>query len=572
MDPISKSSTSDAHPDPPCADQETLPLSAGLDVQSSADLAAVSQAKDEDDYFSRHHRHQRHSSNNANSLHPPNSTASRNHIHHNLSPGGFSTTSNCDGETPPDAVFDSAQSTSTMGNEASTTRNSTGTANVSPSILLPSMEAVRISSDAETYYQQQQQQHQQSSPQIQQHQQQSSGNQYPPSMSMSWYSVPLYHLPSGVVTPGAPLFYGMVPGVYSSTQQLPRQVFRDQIQPPAAAQNFELSLPPVFSSSVVSSAAGAPSGTRVKSEESVETSTGTASSGDEELKLKVVEAISHKRNVYVRGLTPKTTDASLETLCSAFGKVESAKAILEQLPLRTGDGSLNVVNGPCKGYGFVMFENSSEAAIAITELNKIGLEASFAKESFSRRLKGLQDEHSNNVYISNLPLTMTEHDLEQLCLTYDAQVLSSRILRHKTGESRGVGFARLKDKTTAQLVIDNLSGVLLPGSALPLQIRFADNKAQKKLKTNSSRSRYLPDGPIQAPVLLAADGLPLHTIPSITTTSTTTTTISQQNSIPTSPPYAQTSVVTTANTNIRRHHHNNPSSSQPHRSKQSSSK
>jgi len=55
-----------------------------------------------------------------------------------------------------------------------------------------------------------------------------------------------------------------------------------------------------------------------------------------------------------------------------------------------------------------MYETEEQAKLAMSELNKLDYQVSFAKESFSTRLKNLQDNVSTNVYMSNLPLTMDE--------------------------------------------------------------------------------------------------------------------------------------------------------------------
>lgn len=84
---------------------------------------------------------------------------------------------------------------------------------------------------------------------------------------------------------------------------------------------------------------------------------------------------------------------------SRYGTVSSSKAIIDQ---KTGE---------CKGYGFAMFEREKDCEEAIEGLNKSGFQASYAKvgqESFSSRLRHLQDETSTNIYISNLPLDITE--------------------------------------------------------------------------------------------------------------------------------------------------------------------
>jgi hypothetical protein len=62
------------------------------------------------------------------------------------------------------------------------------------------------------------------------------------------------------------------------------------------------------------------------------------------------------------------------------------------------------------------------------------------QESFNSRLKAEGDENSTNLYISNLPKSVTENELAAIFLGYT--IMSSKILRDGLGNSRGVGFAR----------------------------------------------------------------------------------------------------------------------------------
>ncbi len=52
-----------------------------------------------------------------------------------------------------------------------------------------------------------------------------------------------------------------------------------------------------------------------------------------------------------------------------------------------------------------------------------------------------QEQDPTNLYISNLPLTMDEQELEAMLKPF-GQVVSTRVLRDTNGASRGVGFAR----------------------------------------------------------------------------------------------------------------------------------
>lgn len=62
------------------------------------------------------------------------------------------------------------------------------------------------------------------------------------------------------------------------------------------------------------------------------------------------------------------------------------------------------------------------------------------------------------------------------------KVISHIILYDQTGASRGVGLAKLENREDAQIIIDKYANKILPGGKNPLQVRFADSEAQKKLK------------------------------------------------------------------------------------------
>ncbi|CEP17820.1 hypothetical protein [Parasitella parasitica] len=187
----------------------------------------------------------------------------------------------------------------------------------------------------------------------------------------------------------------------------------------------------------------------------------------------------HPQNIYVRGLSATETDESFLELCKVYGPISSSKAIIDQK------------SGECKGYGFAMFEDQDHCQLAIQGLNAAGYQASLARvgqESFSSRLRSLQDENSTNIYISNLPVSMDEEGLEELFKPY--QTISNRILRDpQSGISRGVGFARLGDRQSASAIIDKYNGHSISGSSAPLQVRFADSPAQKKLKSQTSSTK-----------------------------------------------------------------------------------
>lgn len=165
-----------------------------------------------------------------------------------------------------------------------------------------------------------------------------------------------------------------------------------------------------------------------------------------------------KTNLYIRGLNADTSDNDLFTLCSRFGKIVSTKAILDKN------------TNKCKGYGFVDFESPEAAEMAVICLQKQGILVHMAKQ---------QEADPTNLYIANLPILMTESELENLLKPY-GQVVSTRILINQNRQPRGVGFARMETKEQCDAIINSLNGQTIKASRDPLLIKFADGASRKK--------------------------------------------------------------------------------------------
>ncbi|XP_066544698.1 RNA-binding motif, single-stranded-interacting protein 1 isoform X2 [Amia ocellicauda] len=181
-----------------------------------------------------------------------------------------------------------------------------------------------------------------------------------------------------------------------------------------------------------------------------------------------------KTNLYIRGLPPATTDQDLVKLCQPYGKIVSTKAILDK------------TTNKCKGYGFVDFDSPAAAQKAVTALKANGVQAQMAKQ---------QEQDPTNLYISNLPLSMDEQELENMLKPF-GQVISTRILRDSNGASRGVGFARMESTEKCEAVISHFNGKFIktpPGvhaPSEPLLCKFADGGQKKRQNQN----KYVQNG------------------------------------------------------------------------------
>uniref|UniRef100_A0A8C7T7B8 RNA binding motif, single stranded interacting protein 2a n=1 Tax=Oncorhynchus mykiss TaxID=8022 RepID=A0A8C7T7B8_ONCMY len=181
-----------------------------------------------------------------------------------------------------------------------------------------------------------------------------------------------------------------------------------------------------------------------------------------------------KTNLYIRGLHPGTTDQDLVKLCQPYGKIVSTKAILDK------------TTNKCKGYGFVDFDSPAAAQKAVSALKSSGVQAQMAKQ---------QEQDPTNLYISNLPVSMDEQELESMLKSF-GQVISTRILRDAIGTSRGVGFARMESTEKCKTIIQHFNGKFIktpPGVPVPpepLLCKFADGGQKKR----QNQGKYLQNG------------------------------------------------------------------------------
>ncbi|KAI9891337.1 MAG: hypothetical protein M1814_002850 [Vezdaea aestivalis] len=190
-------------------------------------------------------------------------------------------------------------------------------------------------------------------------------------------------------------------------------------------------------------------------------------------------------NVYIKGLSPDTTDEILEVWAKRFGDVHQTKAIID------------TISKKCKGYGFARFITIADAQYCVMAFRHGGYEASFAKESFNALLKQNADESSTNLYLSGLPLQLTSETLASFFAGYE--LASARVLvDDATGKSRGVGFARFLSRASCEEVIKKFHGQPYGEENNVLQVRYADTPEQKALKYEAASRRQLraPSEPI----------------------------------------------------------------------------
>ncbi|XP_046699332.1 ELAV-like protein 2 isoform X4 [Silurus meridionalis] len=172
-----------------------------------------------------------------------------------------------------------------------------------------------------------------------------------------------------------------------------------------------------------------------------------------------------KTNLIVNYLPQNMTQEELKSLFGSIGEIESCKLVRDK------------ITGQSLGYGFVNYVDPKDAEKAINTLNGLRLQTKTIKVSYARPSSAsIRDA---NLYVSGLPKTMTQKELEQLFSQY-GRIITSRILVDQvTGVSRGVGFIRFDRRIEAEEAIKGLNGQKPSGATEPITVKFANNPSQK---------------------------------------------------------------------------------------------
>uniref|UniRef100_A0A087XKQ1 RNA binding motif single stranded interacting protein 3 n=1 Tax=Poecilia formosa TaxID=48698 RepID=A0A087XKQ1_POEFO len=178
-------------------------------------------------------------------------------------------------------------------------------------------------------------------------------------------------------------------------------------------------------------------------------------------------------NLYISNLPVSMDEQELENMLKPLGHVISTRILRD-------------ANGVSRGVGFASFSSWWQDYLFIHSLTAVHVQDLTLKQ---------QEQDPTNLYISNLPVSMDEQELENM-LKPLGHVISTRILRDANGVSRGVGFARMESTEKCEVVIQHFNGKYLktppgiPAPTEPLLCKFADGGQKKR----QSQSKYPQNG------------------------------------------------------------------------------
>uniref|UniRef100_F7G3Z0 ELAV-like protein n=1 Tax=Monodelphis domestica TaxID=13616 RepID=F7G3Z0_MONDO len=172
-----------------------------------------------------------------------------------------------------------------------------------------------------------------------------------------------------------------------------------------------------------------------------------------------------KTNLIVNYLPQNMTQEEFKSLFGSIGEIESCKLVRDK------------ITGQSLGYGFVNYVDPNDGDKPFNPLNGPKLQPKPFKVSYARPSSAsIRDA---NLYVSGLPKTMSQKEMEQLFSQY-GRIITSRILVDQvTGVSRGVGFIRFDKRIEAEEAIKGLNGQKPLGASEPITVKFANNPSQK---------------------------------------------------------------------------------------------
>jgi len=184
-----------------------------------------------------------------------------------------------------------------------------------------------------------------------------------------------------------------------------------------------------------------------------------------------------KTNLIVNYLPQNMTQEEIRSLFSSIGELESCKLIRDKVTVvdagQNGVAGAQKITGQSLGYGFVNYVRQDDAERAINQLNGLRLQNKTIKVSYARpsseAIKGA------NLYVSGLPKSMTQQDLESMFRAYGSIITSRILCDNITGLSKGVGFIRFDQRIEAERAIQKLNGTIPEGAAEPITVKFANN-------------------------------------------------------------------------------------------------
>lgn len=188
----------------------------------------------------------------------------------------------------------------------------------------------------------------------------------------------------------------------------------------------------------------------------------------------------NRTNLIVNYLPQTMTEEEIKSLFSSVGEVESVKLVRDKnnIPFPPNPLNPNTIRGQSLGYGFVNYRRCQDAEQAVNVLNGLRLQNKVIKVSFAR--PSSESIKGANLYISGLPKTITQEELEEIFRPF-GEIITSRVLTQEGNDKlKGIGFIRFDQRQEAERAISSLNGTTPKNLTEPIVVKFSNTPGQNK--------------------------------------------------------------------------------------------
>ncbi|XP_067045780.1 polyadenylate-binding protein 1-like [Acropora muricata] len=185
-------------------------------------------------------------------------------------------------------------------------------------------------------------------------------------------------------------------------------------------------------------------------------------------------------NVYIKNFGEDMDDDRLKELAEKFGHVLNLKVVIGE-------------SGRSKGFGFVSYETTEQAQLAVDELcgkewNGKKLYAARAQKKAERLMdlksqfekkksEGISRYQGVNLYVKNLDDTIDDGRLREEFSAYGT-ITSAKVMMDDKDNSKGFGFVCFSSPEEATKAVTELNGRVLVSK--PLSVALAQRKEERK--------------------------------------------------------------------------------------------
>lgn len=203
-------------------------------------------------------------------------------------------------------------------------------------------------------------------------------------------------------------------------------------------------------------------------------------------------------NVYVKNFGEEFDDDSFREMFEKFGKVTSCALMRD-------------MDGKSKGFGFVSFEDPTDAEQAVNELNEQELsngkklyvgraqkkaerQQELKRKYESMKLERLKRYQGVNLYVKNCDDTFTDEKLREI-FTEFGNITSAKIMTDEHDRSRGFGFVCFSTPEEATRAVTEMNGRII--GSKPLYVALAQRKEDRKAALASQYMQRLANMRLQ---------------------------------------------------------------------------